>query len=132
MQLSYILFLLGGSPTLAYPWVANMHGVDSSLLKGGKAQHAKRAGGCPFNPDHPGAAPFNSEYPYTGAQNGLPGTQAGGIKVPADGDTAHEFEAAGPNDIRGPCPGLNTAANHHVRYISCHQGQSWLSCVPES
>lgn len=27
-------------------------------------------------------------------------------------DTAHRFIAPGPNDIRGPCPGLNTAANH--------------------
>ena len=29
-------------------------------------------------------------------------------------DTAHAFEAPGPNDIRGPCPGLNALANHHV------------------
>ncbi|KAF7359892.1 HEME-HALOPEROXIDASE domain-containing protein [Mycena venus] len=24
----------------------------------------------------------------------------------------HEFRAPGPNDVRGPCPGLNTLANH--------------------
>jgi hypothetical protein len=26
--------------------------------------------------------------------------------------TSYPFQAPGPNDIRGPCPGLNTAANH--------------------
>nr|POE72865.1 aromatic peroxygenase [Quercus suber] len=29
------------------------------------------------------------------------------------GDTAHYYTAPGPLDIRGPCPGLNTAANHN-------------------
>jgi hypothetical protein len=33
--------------------------------------------------------------------------------VPADGDTAHAYTAPGDNDIRGPCPGLNAAANHN-------------------
>ncbi|KAK0544810.1 hypothetical protein OC845_005406 [Tilletia horrida] len=27
-------------------------------------------------------------------------------------DSAHPYKAPGPNDIRGPCPGLNTLANH--------------------
>jgi len=27
-------------------------------------------------------------------------------------DDAHPFQAPGPNDLRGPCPGLNTLANH--------------------
>ncbi|KAF9445367.1 Cloroperoxidase, partial [Macrolepiota fuliginosa MF-IS2] len=27
-------------------------------------------------------------------------------------DKAHPWKAPGPNDIRGPCPGLNTLANH--------------------
>ncbi len=31
----------------------------------------------------------------------------------SQGDTAHQFVAPGPNDIRGPCPGLNAAANHN-------------------
>lgn len=51
---------------------------------------------------------------YLGAKGTLaPGTGKGGILVPAPGDTAHRFIA--PNfatDIRGPCPGLNAAANH--------------------
>lgn len=34
-------------------------------------------------------------------------------QVPADGDTAHAYTPPGPNDIRGPCPGLNAAANHN-------------------
>ena len=27
-------------------------------------------------------------------------------------DAAHPFRAPGPSDQRGPCPGLNTLANH--------------------
>ena len=30
-------------------------------------------------------------------------------------DAAHPFIAPGPNDLRGPCPGMNTLANHGVR-----------------
>ncbi|KAL9116549.1 MAG: hypothetical protein Q9187_006925 [Circinaria calcarea] len=111
------LFLLMG-PAIAFPFVADMPGVDSSLLSK-RSRDTKRQLSCPFNANHPGAAPYSATYPYTGAKNGLPGTQRGGIKVPADGDTAHAFEAPGPNDIRGPCPGLNAAANHH--FIS-HDG----------
>lgn len=59
-----------------------------------------------------------ARYPYNSAQNGLPGKGIGGYQVPAPGDTAHQFVAPGPNDIRGPCPGLNTAANHNVSISS--------------
>lgn len=31
-------------------------------------------------------------------------------------DPAHPWIAAGPNDIRGPCPGLNTLASHGVSF----------------
>jgi hypothetical protein len=31
---------------------------------------------------------------------------------------AHAFVEAGPNDLRGPCPGLNALANHN--YIPHH------------
>ncbi|KAL5120484.1 hypothetical protein ACEQ8H_001502 [Pleosporales sp. CAS-2024a] len=47
------------------------------------------------------------------AKNGVPGSQKGGILVPASGDKAHYYTEPGPNDIRGPCPGLNAAANHN-------------------
>lgn len=113
----FVAALMAAEAASAFPFVANMPGVDSSLLghakRNANPEHAKRAT-CPFNANHQGAAPYNAKYPYTGAQNGAPGTQLGGVKVPADGDTAHAFEAPGPDDIRGPCPGLNTAANHHV------------------
>lgn len=56
---------------------------------------------------------------YNNAKNGSAGDGKGGFQVPAPGDTAHQFVAPGPNDIRGPCPGLNTAANHN--FIS-HDG----------
>ncbi|KAL8667581.1 MAG: hypothetical protein Q9202_000436 [Teloschistes flavicans] len=98
----------------AFPFLSDMPGPHSSLFSQIKtASTVKRQSTCPYNANHQGAAPYNSQYPYAGAKNGLPGTGIGGIKVPADGDTAHAFEAPGPNDIRGPCPGLNTAANHH-------------------
>lgn len=96
-----------------------MLGVDSLMLRGLPAKQ-KRETSCLFNPNHPGAAPYNSKYPYTGAQNGLPGTGVGGTLVPTEGDAAHAFEAPGPDDIRGPCPGLNTAANHHVGNATQH------------
>lgn len=37
-------------------------------------------------------------------------------------DAAHPYQAAGPDDIRGPCPGLNTLASHGViQVFSYHQ-----------
>lgn len=32
-------------------------------------------------------------------------------------DSAHPFQAPGQDDIRGPCPGLNTLANHGVSSV---------------
>ena len=117
MYLTVVVFILALDLASAFPFVAEIPGVDSSLLrKASSTVNEKRQSSCPFNSVHPGAAPYNAEYPYTGARNGLPGTGKGGLLVPAPGDTAHAFQAPGPNDIRGPCPGLNTAANHHVRY----------------
>lgn len=49
--------------------------------------------------------------PYNGAKGGIPGKGVGGYLVPAPGDTAHQFIAPTDQDIRGPCPGLNAAAN---------------------
>ena len=111
------LFVSGLSVVSAFPWVMDQPGVDSSLVKVRRQQPSNNPGGastCPFNADHEGAAPFDPSYPYNYAQNGLPGKGLGGFLVPADGDTAHQYVAAGPNDIRGPCPGLNTLANHNV------------------
>ncbi|KAL9064901.1 MAG: hypothetical protein Q9161_008575 [Pseudevernia consocians] len=101
----------------AFPWLASMSGIRSASDI--EAQIAKRQTTCPFNADHVPAAPITSEFPYAGAQNGLPSTLPGNFQVPANGDTAHAFVPPGPNDIRGPCPGLNTAANHN--FIS-HDG----------
>jgi hypothetical protein len=112
--LSSLLVLSSASTALGYGWVAGSAGVDSSLLrKEARYANAKRQTSCPFNPDHKGAAPYTAKYPYTGAKNGVPGSQKGGIKVPADGDTAHYYTPPTDKDIRGPCPGLNAAANHN-------------------
>ncbi|CAI9630628.1 unnamed protein product [Alternaria burnsii] len=106
------LILLQASAAVAYPWVSGQPGVNSGLFRNARTVE-RRQTNCPFNPVHKGAAPYTAPYTYTGAKNGVPGSQKGGIKVPADGDTAHAYTPPGPNDIRGPCPGLNAAANHN-------------------
>jgi len=64
-----------------------------------------------------------SVYGYPGAAAGAGyGTPTGKVIVPPPmstdtgikqvPDNAHPFHAPGPNDLRGPCPGLNTLANH--------------------
>lgn len=119
---SLIPLLLTPLSVTAFPWVADAPGVSSPWSNAYRAAHARRqqpgegagsAAQCPFNANHVPAAPISSKYPYNGAKNGLPGKQKGGYQVPADGDTDHQFKEPGPNDIRGPCPGLNTAANHN-------------------
>jgi hypothetical protein len=102
--------LLLASTACSYSWVPEQPGVDTALFRKLR-EHDKRQANCPFNANHEPAAAYNPRFPYTGAKNGLPGTGKGGIKVPADGDTAHAFKAPTSNDIRGPCPGLNAAAN---------------------
>lgn len=107
------------APTvLPFPWMGDVLGSDGSLPNA-EAELEKRQGttmtGCPYNPNHVPAVPATAEFPYLGAVNGLPATHpVGNIEVPTDGDNAHNFVPPGPNDIRGPCPGLNTAANHNV------------------
>lgn len=104
------------SAAAAFPFVSEMEGVDSSLFRQAKRQQVGGVNGgpatCPFNANHVPAPLVTDEFPYNNAKNGLPGNGVGGYKVPADGDTVHQFVAPGPNDIRGPCPGLNAAANH--------------------
>ena len=120
-----VLLITYLSAVSAFPWVADQPEVDSSLLRVRRQQPGSGAGGaatCPSNPNHKGAAPFNPKYPYNYAQNGLPGKGGGGYKVPADGDTAHQYVSAGALDIRGPCPGLNTLANHNVSKNQHHGG----------
>ncbi|KZT33639.1 Cloroperoxidase [Sistotremastrum suecicum HHB10207 ss-3] len=63
-----------------------------------------------------GAVAFPSaSAPPGSAQKGVlivvpPVSNDTGIKMVPD--NAHPFQAPGPNDQRGPCPGLNTLANH--------------------
>ena len=55
-----------------------------------------------------------------GLLEGLLGSLAelgnGETRVP---DENHPFQAPGPTDQRGPCPGLNTLANHGCKSIFC-------------
>ncbi|KAJ7815040.1 Chloroperoxidase [Mycena olivaceomarginata] len=69
----------------------------------------------------PGSPPLNirdSPSPTTEVQDGQTGTriilppqatETGLKQIP---DAAHPFIAPGPNDQRGPCPAMNTLANH--------------------
>jgi len=85
----------------AYPFMANYHNMDEAA-KRDLQDLARRS-----------AVAYSSKYPYTGAKiDGLPGTQIGNVLVPAIGDTDHEYRDPPPGAFRGPCPGLNAAANH--------------------
>lgn len=105
-----IAFLAGY--VFAYPWVPHVSGIDSSLLR---RQQLGSAAFCPINTKHTGAAPYTTQFPYCGAKNGIAGVfPCLNNRVPAVNDKAHYWTAPGSKDIRGPCPGLNTAANHNV------------------
>ncbi|KAJ4421727.1 hypothetical protein N0V82_003571 [Gnomoniopsis sp. IMI 355080] len=115
--MKYFITLLSATAVHSFPFVANVPGVDTRLFRprqqpGGSGQ-AGGAATCPFNANHVPAPGITTEFPYNHAANGLPGLGVGGYQVPADGDTAHQFQAPGADDIRGPCPGLNAAANHN-------------------
>ncbi|KXT09316.1 hypothetical protein AC579_260 [Pseudocercospora musae] len=111
---SLFVTLAAAQGALAYPWVVNAPGVDSSMLpRSSRLNMPRDAPDCPFNADHQPAAPVTSQYPYNNAIDGKPGNGKGGYLVPAPGDTAHQYQAPDPKtDIRGPCPGINTMANH--------------------
>ncbi|KAF7870424.1 hypothetical protein EAF04_004169 [Stromatinia cepivora] len=112
MQYSLVAITLMAEAVTAFPFVANLPGVDSSLLRANKRQQPSTSS-CPFNANHITAPGISASYPYNGAKNGLPGKGIGGYQVPAPGDTDHQFIAPKSTDIRGPCPGLNAAANHN-------------------
>ncbi|KAF2231593.1 Cloroperoxidase [Viridothelium virens] len=98
-----------------FPWVANQPGLKNHHLLARQQSGGGQPGGpetCPFNTNHEGAAPITDTFPYNGAKGGVPGKGVGGYQVPAPGDDAHQFIAPTDEDIRGPCPGLNAAANH--------------------
>ncbi|KAF2086534.1 Cloroperoxidase [Saccharata proteae CBS 121410] len=104
----FVSALVGAYAVSAFPFVPAVAGVDSALLHRQDSGTGQEGGPdtCPFNPNHVPAVPYTAAYPYNGAANGQPGNAKGGYLVPAPGDTDHD------TDIRGPCPGLNTAANH--------------------
>lgn len=118
------LALLALPSAISFPGMAGLRGMPldaehghSDFVKRQTAPGCYGLSCCPNNPVHPYAAPLVAPFLYLGAKNGLPATHpVGNIEVPTDNDDPHAFEAPGPLDIRGPCPGLNTMANHHVSY----------------
>ncbi|PVH83582.1 Cloroperoxidase [Cadophora sp. DSE1049] len=101
---------------LSYSFVASQPGIKNThFLERRQQSGGANPGGplnCPFNPDHVFPTPVNDQFPYNSAKGGKPGKGIGGYLVPAIGDEAHKFIAPTDRDIRGPCPGLNAAANH--------------------
>lgn len=89
-SLALLAALCAVAPALAWP----------SLRPGGLRASGGRAFGLL---ERRAAEPYSSQYPYTGAKiNGLPGTQIGGVQVPAPGDTAHAFRSPASGSYRGP------------------------------
>ncbi|KAF7193916.1 Aromatic peroxygenase [Pseudocercospora fuligena] len=120
MKTFVVASLLAGAS--AFPFVMDMPGVDSRMIQAERRRVRRQQEGsgpgsaaqCPFNANHKPANPVTSQYPYNNAKNGVKGNEKGGYQVPAPGDTAHQFVAPDyTKDIRGPCPGLNVAANHN-------------------
>ncbi|KUJ12795.1 Cloroperoxidase [Mollisia scopiformis] len=98
----------------AFPFIAKQPGIQNThlLLRQQSGSGPGSAATCPFNPNHQDAIPVSDEYPYNSAINGSAGKGIGGYLVPAPGDPDHQFIAPTDQDIRGPCPGLNAAANY--------------------
>lgn len=115
---SFVALSLLSAGVNAFPWVAHAPGVDSSALHSiEKRQQAPQPGGpgsadtCPFNAQHVDAVPVKPGQ-YNNARGGRKGNERGGYQVPRPDDPDHQFIAPRPGiDIRGPCPGLNVAAN---------------------
>jgi hypothetical protein len=68
----------------AFPFVADMPGVDSSLFGGARSVKRQQTGAgpgsaasCPFNSNHVPAVGISDAYPYGGAKNGSAGTGKG-------------------------------------------------------
>ncbi|CZR67509.1 uncharacterized protein PAC_17408 [Phialocephala subalpina] len=99
----------------AFPFVAEQEGIKNSHIVRRQQSGGYQPGGpetCPFNPNHEYPVPVSDEFQYNGAKGGLPGRGQGGYLVPDPEDPDHQFIAPTDQDIRGPCPGLNAAANH--------------------
>jgi Peroxidase, family 2 len=66
-----------------------------------------------FPPSDPGKGPGRPPLrPVSNPPPPPPPISVNGTKLVHD--AAHPYRAPGPGDMRGPCPGLNTLANHGV------------------
>ncbi|KAH6661899.1 putative aromatic peroxygenase [Halenospora varia] len=115
MQYRLLVIALAADVVNTFPFVSQMPGVDSTLFRRQQSGGGNPGGPatCPFNANHVPAPGVKAPYLYNNAKNGAPGNGKGGYIVPDPNDAAHQFVAPGLNDIRGPCPGLNAAADHN-------------------
>ena len=115
MKSAAIAALAGANIVLAFPFVAHQPGINTAIFRRQQADPNLPGGAnkCAYNPNHIPAVGINSKYPYNNAKNGTPGDGKGGYLVPHPDDPDHQFIAPDyTKDIRGPCPGLNVAANY--------------------
>ena len=118
-SLTILATLLTAAPALAFP----------GLRPGGLRDGGHRISG-PL--ERRAAEPYSLLYPYTGANiNGLPGLQVGGVRVPATGDTAHQFQAPPPGAYRGPWYEHPVPVTRDVLMFSFCSLKSWLECGGE-
>lgn len=111
-----LIFL--ATTTVAYPWVVDTTGIETSILSSRNQIKPRDSPSCPFNANHEPGSSSSDDFPYLGAKNGMPGTGKGGIQVPAPGDTAHAYKEPDPRtDIRGPCPGLYRRVRYELENL---------------
>jgi hypothetical protein len=98
-----VLAVALAAPAAAFPAHVSLAGLSRQDLESAMADFGKYS----TPPPPPGPLAF------------------GGTKLV--NDAAHPFIAAGANDIRGPCPALNTLANHGVSVFPKHQSSCDLT-----
>lgn len=84
----------------AYPWVMESAGLSSPKHNQKRAEPSVRQ---PL---------FLSNRKNTGRGNNAPTFNAAAQYVDITSGSGHDFHPPGTTDRRGPCPGLNAAANH--------------------
>lgn len=107
MHLSSLQLALIAAAPLANAWptaILDAAGHDPELLK--RAEDAARL----LNGRQGGASAATAIF------EPIPKFNAKAQFINVTAGSGHEYVAPGPNDLRGPCPGLNAFANHVSLY----------------
>lgn len=95
-----LILLIGLQYASAYPWVMESAGISPPKAYKKRAEPSVRQ---PL---------FLSGRKNTGIGNNAPTFNAAAQRVDVTSGSGHDFHPPGTTDKRGPCPGLNAAANH--------------------